>query len=60
MAGIETIDRVELLARGLVHISDTVHVTTRYDGCCADRPRGIPFRRPQKAEPFAPNGKRRS
>ena len=44
MAGTETADPLESLARVLVHIPDTDHVTTRYDGWYANRPRGIPFR----------------
>lgn len=29
------------LARVLVHVADTGHVPTRYDGRCANRPRGL-------------------
>ena len=36
----ETVDPLEFLARVLVHIPDTGHVTTRYDGWYANRPRG--------------------
>jgi hypothetical protein len=40
-AGTETIDPLECLARVLVRIPDKGHVTTRYDGWYANRPRGI-------------------
>ena len=40
-AGTETADALEFLARVLVHIPDKGHVTTRYYGWCANRPRGI-------------------
>jgi len=42
-AGTETVDPLEFLARVLVHLPDKGHVTTRYDGWYANRPRGIPF-----------------
>ena len=42
-AGTETADPLEFLARVLVHIPDKGHVTTRYDGWYANRPRGSPF-----------------
>ena len=48
-AGTETADPLEFLARVLVHIPDKGHVTTRYDGWYANRPRG----RRQQAEPAA-------
>jgi Putative transposase len=35
----ETVDPLEFLARGLVHIPDMDHVTTRYYGWYANRPR---------------------
>ena len=38
-AGTETADPLEFLARVLVHIPDKGHVTTRYYGCYANRPR---------------------
>jgi len=40
-AGPETVDPLEFLARVLVHIPDKGHVTTRYDGWYANRPRGM-------------------
>jgi hypothetical protein len=40
--GTETVDPLEFLARVLVHIPDTGHVTTRYDGWYTNRPRGMP------------------
>jgi len=40
-AGTETADPLEFLARVLVHIRDKGHVTTRYYGWYADRPRGM-------------------
>ncbi len=43
-AGAETVDPLEFLARVLVHIPDKGHVSTRYYGWYANRPRGIPFR----------------
>ena len=48
-AGTETVDRLEFLARVLVHIPDQGHVTTRYDGWYANRPRGMR----RQAEPVA-------
>ena len=48
-AGTETADPLEFLARGLVHIPDQGHVTTRYDGWYANRPRGMR----RQAEPVA-------
>ena len=39
-AGTETVDPLEFLARVLVHIPDKGHVTTRYYGWYANRPRG--------------------
>ena len=48
-AGTETADPLEFLARVLVHIPDKGHVTTRYDGCYANRPRGMR----RRAEPAA-------
>jgi hypothetical protein len=38
-AGTETVDPLEFLARVLVHIPDKGHVTTRYYGWYANRPR---------------------
>ena len=46
-AGTETVDPLEFLARVLVHIPDKGHVTTRYYGWYANRPRG----RRRQAEP---------
>jgi len=46
-AGTETADPLEFLARVLVHIPDKGHVTTRYYGWYANRPRGMR----QKAAP---------
>ncbi len=43
-AGTETVNPLEVLARVVVHISDKGHVTTRYDGWYANRPRRIPVR----------------
>ena len=40
-AGTETVDPLEFLARVLVHIPDQGHVTTRYDGWYANRPRDM-------------------
>ena len=40
-AGLETVDPLEFLARGLVHLPNKGHVTTRYDGGYANRPRGV-------------------
>ena len=48
-AGTETADPLEFLARVLVHIPDKGHVTTRYYGWYANRPRG----RRRHAEPAA-------
>ena len=48
-AGTETVDPLEFLARVLVHIPDKGHVTTRYYGWDANRPRGMR----EKAEPPA-------
>lgn len=38
--GDRTVDPMEFRARPLVHIPDQGHVTTRYYGWCANRPRG--------------------
>jgi len=43
IADTETADPLEFLVRVLVHIPDRGHVTTRYDGWYANRPRGSPF-----------------
>jgi hypothetical protein len=51
-AGTETADPLEFLARVLVHIPDKGHVTTRYDGWYANRPRGMR----DKAAPAAADG----
>jgi hypothetical protein len=51
-AGTETVDPLEFLARVLVHIPDKGHVTTRYDGWYANRPRGM--RRQAEPAPGAP------
>jgi len=40
-AGTETVDPLAFLARVLVHIPDTGHVTTRYSGWYANRRRGM-------------------
>jgi Putative transposase len=48
-AGTETADPLELLARVLIHIPDKGHVTTRYYGWYANRPRGMR----RQAEPAA-------
>ncbi len=48
-AGTETADPLEFLARVLVHIPDKGHVTTRYYGWYANRPRG----RRRREEPAA-------
>ena len=40
-AGTETADPLEFLARVLMHIPDKGHVTTRYYGWYANRPRGM-------------------
>ena len=50
-AGTETVDPLEFLARALVHIPDQGHVTTRYYGWYANRPRGMRV----KAKPAAAN-----
>ncbi|XWV17881.1 MAG: hypothetical protein HEQ11_17800 [Gemmatimonas sp.] len=51
-AGTETADPLEFLARGLVHIPDQGHVTARYYGWYANRPRGMR----QKAAPTGADG----
>jgi hypothetical protein len=51
-AGTETADPLEFLARVLVHIPDKGHVTTRYYGWYANRPRGMR----QKADPATADG----
>ncbi len=51
-AGTETVDPLEFLARVLVHIPDKGHVTTRYCGRYANRPRGMRG----KAAPAAADG----
>jgi hypothetical protein len=51
-AGTETADPLEFLARVLVHIPDKGHVTTRYYGWYANRPRGMRG----KAAPTAADG----
>ena len=51
-AGTETVDPLEFLARVLVHIPDQGHVTTRYYGWYANRPRGMR----QKAAPTRADG----
>ncbi|MFN8803158.1 MAG: transposase, partial [Gemmatimonas sp.] len=51
-AGTETADPLEFLARVLVHIPDQGHVTTRYYGWYANRPRGMR----QKAAPTGADG----
>jgi hypothetical protein len=51
-AGTETVDPLGFLARVLVHIPDKGHVTTRYYGWYANRPRGMRV----KAKPAAANG----
>ena len=51
-AGTETADPLEFLARVLVHIPDKGHVTTRYYGWYANRPRGMRV----KAKPTAADG----
>ncbi len=48
-AGTETVNPLEFLARVLVHIPDKGHVTTRYYGWYANRPRGMR----RQAEPVA-------
>ncbi|MDP1859762.1 MAG: transposase [Gemmatimonadaceae bacterium] len=52
-AGTETADPLEFLARVLVHIPDKGHVTKRYDGWHANRPRGL-RRQAESAEAGAP------
>jgi hypothetical protein len=51
-AGTETVDPLEFLARVLVHIPDKGHVTTRYYGWYANRPRGM--RRQAEPAPCGP------
>ena len=51
-AGTETVDPLEFLARVLVHIPDKGHVTTRYYGWYANRPRGM--RRQAEPAPAPP------
>jgi hypothetical protein len=51
-AGTETMAPLEFLARVLVHIPDKGHVTTRYYGWYANRPRGMRA----KAAPAAADG----
>ena len=51
-AGTETADPLEFLARVLAHIPDKGHVTTRYYGWYANRPRG----RRDEAAPAAADG----
>jgi hypothetical protein len=51
-AGTETMAPLEFLARVLVHIPDQGHVTTRYYGWYANRPRGMRA----KAAPAAADG----
>ena len=51
-AGTETADPLEFLARALCHIPDKGHVTTRYYGWYANRPRGMR----QKAAPTGADG----
>ncbi len=53
-ASTETVDQLECLARVLVHIPDTGHVTTRYDGWSANRPRGM-RRQAEPAEADTPS-----
>ena len=48
-AGTETVDPLEFLARVLLHIPDKGHVTARYYGWYANRPRGMR----RQAEPVA-------
>jgi hypothetical protein len=52
-AGTETADPLEFLARVLVHIPDKGHVTTRYYGWYANRPRGM-RRQAERATADAP------
>ena len=49
-AGMETVDPLDFLARVLAHIPDQGHVTTRYYGWYANRPRGMR----RQAEPALP------
>lgn len=51
-AGTETVDPLEFLARVLVHIPDKGHVTARYYGWYANRPRGMR----EQAAPAAADG----
>ena len=51
-AGTETVDPLAFLARVLVHIPDQGHVTTRYYGWYANRPRGMRH----KADPATADG----
>ena len=54
-AGTETADPLEFLARVLVHIPDKGHVTTRYYGWYANRPRGMRRQaEPAGADPLVP------
>ena len=54
-AGTETVDPLEFLARVLVHIPDKGHVTTRYYGWYANRPRGMRRQmEPAAADPSVP------
>jgi len=48
------VDTFEFLTRVLVHIPDQGHVTTRYYGWYANRPRGMR----RQAEPAATDGRR--
>ena len=50
-AGTETVDPLGFLVRVLVHIPDKGHVTTRYYGWYANRPRGM--RSKAEGEPMA-------
>ena len=50
-AGPETVDPLAFLARVLVHVPDKGHVTTRYYGWYANRPRGIRSGMRRQAEP---------
>ncbi len=59
-AGTETADPLEFLARVLVHIPDKGHVTTRYDGWYANRPRGIRDKAAPAADGPAAGGRRSS
>jgi len=52
-AGTETVDPLEFLARVLVHIPDKGHVTTRYYGWYANRPRGMRQAEPAPCGPTA-------